>query len=86
VAAALGVPVGAALGAPLRGREAPWVAAAEGGLVGVSGLDAEPAQAATRMVVRSAAAVARGAFCGRSIGRCYPRPTLRRLEDPEIAR
>jgi hypothetical protein len=82
VAAALGLPVGAALG----GREAAGVAAAGGGFVGVSVVDAGPEQAATRMVVSSAAAVARRAFRGRFIARCYPRLALRRLEDPEIAR
>ena len=85
VAATLGAAL-APLGAALVGSEAAGVAAAEGWRVDDGGLDAEPAQAATSMVVRSAAQMAGIAFCGRSIGRCYPRLTLRRLEDPEIAR
>jgi hypothetical protein len=87
VAAALAAAaLGAVLGVALAGREAAGVAADEGGLPGVCGLDPELAQAATRTVVRSAAAIAGRAFRGRSIGRCYPRPSLRRLEDPETAR
>jgi hypothetical protein len=87
VAAGLAAAVlGAELGVALAAREAAGVATDAGGLLGVCGLDPELAQAATRTVVRSAAALAGRAFRGRSIGRCYPRRSLRRLEDPETAR